>query len=1166
MSGGTTISTSDTKIEALQLQSSAFGVPIPVAYGVSRASGNLIWYNGFKATAHTTTQSSGGKGGGGVTSNSTTYTYSSSVMMGIAEGAVTAVPRIWKGKTVFVDGTTTALSQLGLTLASGAIGQATWSYLTTNYSAQAIGYSGMAYVYVQDYQLDTNASLDNHSFEIVATGAYAVSGSVPDANPATIAADLLTNTRYGASYPAAKLASTAAWSNYCLAANILLSPCLDTQMQAGEVIATLARVTNTAPIWTTAGLKMVPYGDAAMTGNGATYTPNNTPIYDLTDDDFTPTSAGGDPIKVTRKPQADAYNSVKVEFLNRANYYNIEVASASDSANIDAYGLRVAPTVTAHWICDAAIAQNVAQLVLQRLLYIRNTYQFSLPWTKALLEPMDLVTLTDTGLGFNKLAVRITEVSESDAGDLDVTAEEFPQGVASAAIYAGQASAGFQHNYAASPGSVSAPLVFEAPVSLTVTGLEVYAAVRGAGANWGGCRLWVSLDGTNYKDKGMVYGGARYGTITGPVSAGSLPVQLNAGQLISGSAADAANLSTLCYVGGAAPEYLAYTTATLTGASAYTLGGLNRSAYNSNRAAAAHTAGEAFVRVDAAIAKSGPLDTTMVGKTIYLKFTSFNIYNAAEEALASVTAYPYTIQGTMALIPPSQPTGMTATMEPFGLRIVCAANPEPDIKRYEYRSGATWASGTVIATDGGTSFLWAVQTAGTYTLWVAAVDTFNNYSAPTSASATVTPAAVSTPTATLAGTDLFLAWAGSAGSFSLAGYEVRYGATWAGGTLLGFRQVTNYQETILWGGTRTYWVAAVDVKGNYGTPVSQTVTVNAPGTVSGLYTSVVDNNALIYWTGPAIGGGQLPIDHYEVRKGTTWAAGTLIGSNGNSTFASWFEQQSGTYTFWVAAVDTAGNYGTAISTAAYINQPPDYILRASINSTFTTGGVSTVSMTNVLLQNGVLTLPVNTTETWTQHFTNNGYATPAAQIAAGNPLYIEPSLTTASYVELIDYGATLPATNITVTLNSTPIAGTVAASCQIDYSNTSATGPWTSAPAGATAALASNFRWVRVTYTFTATGAQNLLQVNGLNIKLSVKQRGDSGAGSVAVAASGAAVTFGYPFISADTPIVQPNGATPLIPVVVYTGGVNPTGFTVFLYTTAGVQTTGAFSWSVRGY
>jgi Putative phage tail protein len=681
MSGGTTISTSATKIEALQLQSSAYGVPITVTYGLTRASGNLLWYNGFKATAHTTSQSQGGKGGGGVTSQSTTYTYSSCVMMGLCEGAITGVPRIWKGKTVFGDAATTALAQLGLSLATGAVAQATWPYLTTSYASQAIGYSGLAYVYAQDYALDTNAALDNHSFEIQGLGAYAVAG-VPDANPATIAADLLTNARYGAGYPSAKLASMTNWSDYCLAANILLSPAFDTQVQASEVITSLAQITNTAPIWTTGGLKMVPYGDTTITGNGATYTPNLTPVYDLNDDDFIAGSDGSDPIKVERKPQSDAFNCVHVEFLNRGvldtaattaaghpmwtAYYNTEVATAEDSANIDAYGRRVAPTVQAHWICDAVVAQNVAQLVLQRLLYIRNSYHFNLPWTKVLLEPMDLVTLTDSGLGYNKLAVRLVDVGESEVGDLDVVAEDFPQGIAHAAANASQSSAGFQHNYAALPGSVSTPMFFEAPVERTTTGLEVYAAVIGLGANWGGCRVWVSYDGTNYKAVQYLYGGARYGALTGAVSAGNLPVAIKAGQLISGSAADAANLSTLCYIGGANPEYLAYTTAALTGANAYTLSGLNRSAFTTS--GAAHAASDPFARIDDAIAKSGPMDLSMIGKTVYFKFTSFNIYNAAEESLAAVTAFPYVITGAMANLPPPPFDNFLILVQPDGTR------------------------------------------------------------------------------------------------------------------------------------------------------------------------------------------------------------------------------------------------------------------------------------------------------------------------------------------------------------------------------------------------------------------------------------------------------------------------------------------------------------------
>src|SRR4051794_17132116 len=103
--GGKTISTSATRIEALNIQSSTYGATIPWVRGVQRIPGNLLWYGNFTAVPHT--QKTGGKGGGG--STSTTYSYTASLMMSLCHGVVTDIPRVWKGK-----GTST-LSALGLT-------------------------------------------------------------------------------------------------------------------------------------------------------------------------------------------------------------------------------------------------------------------------------------------------------------------------------------------------------------------------------------------------------------------------------------------------------------------------------------------------------------------------------------------------------------------------------------------------------------------------------------------------------------------------------------------------------------------------------------------------------------------------------------------------------------------------------------------------------------------------------------------------------------------------------------------------------------------------------------------------------------------------------------------------------------------------------------------
>lgn len=726
MGGKKTISTSETRVEALQLQSSAYGVTIGLLYGVNRIPGNMIWYGGFLATPHVESQSSGK--GGGVKTENTTFTYSASVMLGLCEGVVTAIPRIWRGKQLYADGASTALAQLGLSLATGTLGQSTWPYLTTSFAPQAIGYSGLAHIYAQDYSLGNSAQVENHSFEVVGQQAYSISGLIPDADPAAITADALTHVRYGSGFPAGQL-QVAAWSTYCRAANILLSPALTEQMQAGEFLDRMCRLTNTGPVWTATGLKMVPYGDTALAANGSVYTPDLTPVYDLTDDDFVPASAGADPIKVTRKSPSDAHNHIRVEFRNRANLYNIELAEAKDSANIDAYGLRSAPILQAHWIADVAIARQVAQTLLQRALYIRNTYAFQLPWTRALLEPMNLVTLTDSALNFSQLPVRVLEIDEDADGYLDVLAEDFPLGIAHAAQYPSQAGAGFQHDYNAAPGNVLPPYFFEAPIERTTTGLEVYAAVRGTGPDWGGCRVWTSLDGVTYKDSGVQYGGARYGTLTGPIASGNLPVVINGGQLLSGSATDSLNLATLCYIGGANPEYLAHAGAALTGALAYTLSGLTRSAFATS--GDAHLMGDAFVRVDDALAKSGPLDLALIGQTIHFKFTSINVYGRNEEALENVADYTYLVTGAMVKLPPPDVSALFINGSVLSWPAVAAVDLAGYHIRYVPGTQVNWAAGQPLhqglVTD--SPYVLAAPLPGLNTFMVVAADALGNESA-----------------------------------------------------------------------------------------------------------------------------------------------------------------------------------------------------------------------------------------------------------------------------------------------------------------------------------------------------------------------------------------------------------------------------------------------------
>src|SRR5205814_8838949 len=126
---------------------------------------------------------------------------------------------------------------------------------------------------------------------------------------------------------------------------------------------------------------------------------------------------GDAPVRVVRSTPADANNSIQLECLDRSNNYNTAIVEAFDQASIDLYGVRRESSLKARAIVDPInIGPIVAQLLLQRALLFRNTYQFKLGWKYCLIEPMDLVQITDPRLGLSASTVRITAVEEDEEG------------------------------------------------------------------------------------------------------------------------------------------------------------------------------------------------------------------------------------------------------------------------------------------------------------------------------------------------------------------------------------------------------------------------------------------------------------------------------------------------------------------------------------------------------------------------------------------------------------------------------------------------------------------------------------------------------------------------------------------------------------------------------
>lgn len=539
---------------------------------------------------------------------------------------------------------------------------------------------------------------------------------------------------------------------------------------------------------------------------------------------------------------------------------------------------------------------------------------------------------------------------------------------------------------------------------------------------------------------------------------------------------------------------------------------------------------------------------------------------------------------------------------------------------YEVRQGATFATATVIANVTALTYTLKATWSGSQTFWVVAKDANGNYGSGGSVVVTIATAAAPTLTSTFSGQNVVFGWTAIKGTLDTDYYLLKRGASWAAGTAVATIYSTAYTLKVDWGGIATFWLAAVDVNGNEGTPVSLNVTVTVP-TAPTLTQQVIDNNVLLRWNDVT---QTLPILNYELRKGASWAAATVIGTK-QGGFTTVFETAAGSYTYWLAGIDSAGNYGTPGSVTALVNQPPDYVLKLSQNSTWSG------TKTNIITAETGQLVNVNTTETWTTHFTSRSWTSPQDQINAGYSYFLMPSTTTASYEEEVDYGTLLAGTKVTSTLTSSVVAGTttitptirtrgttstaatysqatttitvtstahglavgdyvylsfttgtattdtyvVATSAANTFTVTSATSAttsgnvnwikWTSY-AGLSEVFATSFRYFRVRYDFASVGGDDLQLLTALNVRLDSKLRNDSGTGTANSAdTGGTTVNFNLAFVDVDSISVTPTTTSAVIAVYDFVDAPNPTSFKVLLFNTSGTRVSGGFSWSARG-
>ena len=483
---------------------------------------------------------------------------------------------------------------------------------------------------------------------------------------------------------------------------------------------------------------------------------------------------------------------------------------------------------------------------------------------------------------------------------------------------------------------------------------------------------------------------------------------------------------------------------------------------------------------------------------------------------SSLTQLKYSVLGKS--VPPAQPLGFDATVTDAGIVLTWAANTELDMKEYEI-----FVNGQSKQKTAALTWTYPSTPSGTTVFAIKAIDTTGNASTAATKSVTITAPAAPSVSYSFSAENVVLAIAKPSSQLSIDYYEVFYTNDSAQLVSLGKTSATTFNVRGAWLGNRTFSVKATDIGGNTSEPGTVAVTIIAPPKPD-LTAQVIDNNVLLFWTGTA---GSLPIDTFEVRRGDTWATADLIGKKSGG-FTTIFETAAGRFDYWVAAIDTAGNYSIAANRSVTVSQPPDYILKVSTDSIFSVNppaGVTASTLTNGKIDvDGYPLLPINTEQTFSEHFTAKSWATPQAQVSAGYPMFAQPGYLTGSYEEVIDLGTILAAMKITLTYSGVVVSGSPTITTTISTKRLIGDA-WTD-DVGVDQFYGSAFQFVKVKIEVTGDD-KALYKLTGVNTKLDAKLKSDAGMVScLSSDTKGTVVNFNTPFIDVTSVTLSPSGTT----------------------------------------
>ncbi len=507
--------------------------------------------------------------------------------------------------------------------------------------------------------------------------------------------------------------------------------------------------------------------------------------------------------------------------------------------------------------------------------------------------------------------------------------------------------------------------------------------------------------------------------------------------------------------------------------------------------------------------------------------------------------------------PPSSVNSFTSIQRVNGINLKWSAIPDPDVSAYIIKQGTNWDTGQVIVKTKDLEYIVPPIPTGDYTWLIKAVDTSSNESidAKSTQLSVTGPTGIQTPSTELVDGLLTLKWDTPTSAYPITDYIIR-----TNNEIIAEIKSTRYSVQVNWAGEKVFYVSTRDASGQEGPQIAIPFTVNLPPKPLNFKTTVIDNNILFNWTGVR---GTLPTREYILKKGNSLDTAIDIGTT-RGLFSTYLETKAGLYTYWIAAVDIAGQVGLYEQVTSKVSAPPDYELAVDYYSDF-----SSASRLNMAAVNGEYLLPVSSSQTWSQHFDNASKTTLQEFISGGYSLFIQPGINTgaidAYYEETYALGTPLTSMSARIDLTGEVLSGNPVIKT---YLSSSEDGVNFTEYVETSQLFLSSFSYVRFKIVVDSPDDKSVYLLKQINIVLDAKLKSDTGTTTcLDTDVGGTTVYFNQDFIDVTTIGLTVKGTTPSIAVYDFDGSLpNPTSFKILLFDTNGVRTSGSVTWTAKGY